>query len=240
MTQPIHVKAQRGEIAKRVVIAGDPARVVLLSTLLDEARMVSDVRGYHVYTGLYRGVPITVAVHGIGSASAVLVLEELIMLGAKVVVRLGTCGAMIPELDIGDIVIPTGASYYSGGIFQQYLGEPVCQVAVPDYQLLENIVSEVRRINKRYVLAPVVSCDAFYTEPGFVEKWTSRGVVAVDMETAPLLAIGLIKKVKVASLLIVSNSLVKQTGFALAPELEVHVREVAPAVLRAITSVDVE
>ncbi|MEM5833768.1 MAG: nucleoside phosphorylase, partial [Candidatus Aenigmatarchaeota archaeon] len=148
MTQPIHVKAQRGEIAKRVVIAGDPARVVLLSTLLDEARMVSDVRGYHVYTGLYRGVPITVAVHGIGSASAVLVLEELIMLGAKVVVRLGTCGAMIPELDIGDIVIPTGASYYSGGIFQQYLGEPVCQVAVPDYQLLENIVSEVRRINK--------------------------------------------------------------------------------------------
>ncbi|MEM4731831.1 MAG: nucleoside phosphorylase, partial [Desulfurococcaceae archaeon] len=134
----------------------------------------------------------------------------------------------------------TGASYYSGGIFQQYLGEPVCQVAVPDYQLLENIVSEVRRINKKYVLAPVVSCDAFYTEPGFVEKWTSRGVVAVDMETAPLLAIGLIKKVNVASVLIVSNSLVKQTGFALAPELEVHVREVAPAVLRAITSVNVE
>lgn len=234
MSGPVHVKARRGEIAERVIAAGDPARVKLLSEFLEAPRLVSDVRGYYVYTGLYRGVPVTVAVHGIGSASAVLVLEELIMLGARVVVRLGTCGGMVEELDVGDLVIPNGASYYCGGIFHQYIGEPACQAASPSYELLENIVMQVRKLGRKHIIAPVISCDAFYTEPGFVEKWVNRGVVAVDMETAPMLAISLLKKVKAASVLIVSNSLVKPTGFALAGELERHVREVAPAVLEAL------
>ncbi|MEL9999756.1 MAG: nucleoside phosphorylase [Desulfurococcaceae archaeon] len=234
MSEPVHIKARKGEIAEHVIVAGDPARVKLVSGLLETPKLVSDIRGYHVYTGLYRGVPVTVAVHGIGSASAVLVLEELIMLGARVVVRLGTCGGMVKELDVGDLVIPTGASYYCGGLFHQYVEEPVCQAALPSYELLENIVTQVRKLGKKHMVAPVVSCDAFYTEPGFVEKWVNRGMVAVDMETAPILAVSLLRRVKAASVLIVSNSLVKPTGFALASELERHVKDVAPAVLEAL------
>lgn len=235
MNETVHIRVRKKEdIAERIVIAGDPARVNLLKEFLEEPRLVSNVRGYYVYTGSYKGVPVTLAVHGIGSGSAALVIEELIMLGARVIVRLGTCGAMIKELDVGDVVIPSGASYYSGGIFHQYLGEPVSQAAVPDFQLFDNIVREIRSSRIKYLVAPIVSCDAFYTEEGFIDKWVRRGMVAVDMETAILYVLGLLKNIKTASVLIVSNSLVKPTKFFLADELESFVKRVANSVLEAL------
>lgn len=243
MSETVHIRVRRREdIAERVVIAGDPARVNLLKEFLEEPRLVSNVRNYYVYTGSYEGVPLTIAVHGIGSGSAALVIEELIMLGARVIVRLGTCGAMIKGLDVGDVVIPSGTSYYSGGIFHQYLGEPVSQAAVPDFQLFMNLVREMNSSSIKYLVAPIVSCDAFYTEEGFVSKWVKRGVVAVDMETAVLYVLGLLRSVKTASVLLVSNSLVKPTRFLLADELEGFVKRVATGVLKALikTSVSTE
>ena len=235
MSETVHIRVRSKEdIAERVVVAGDPARINLLKDFLEEPRLVSSVRNYYVFTGFYKGVPVTLAVHGIGSGSAALVVEELIMLGVRVVVRLGTCGAMSRELDVGDVVIPSGASYYSGGIFHQYLGEPVSQVAVPDFQLLENIVAEMRSSNTKYLVAPIVSCDAFYTEVGFVDKWVKRGAVAVDMETAIIFILGLLRNVRTASVLLVSNSLVKPTKFLLANELEGFVKRVASNVLNAL------
>jgi len=235
VSETVHIRVRSKEdIAERVVVAGDPARINLLKDFLEEPRLVSSVRNYYVFTGFYKGVPVTLAVHGIGSGSAALVVEELIMLGVRVVVRLGTCGAMSRELDVGDVVIPSGASYYSGGIFHQYLGEPVSQVAVPDFQLLENIVAEMRSSSTKYLVAPIVSCDAFYTEVGFVDKWVKRGAVAVDMETAIIFILGLLRNVRTASVLLVSNSLVKPTKFLLANELEGFVKRVASNVLNAL------
>ncbi len=235
MSETVHIRVHRREdIAERVIIAGDPARINLLKEFLEMPRLVSSVRNYYVYTGFFKGEPITLAVHGVGSGSAALVIEELIMLGARVLVRLGTCGAMINELDVGDVVIPSGASYYSGGIFYQYLGEPVSQAAVPDFQLFENIIKEIRSSGIKYLIAPIVSCDAFYTEEGFISKWVKRGVVAVDMETAILYVLGLLRNVRTASVLIVSNSLIKPTRFFLADELEKFVKQVASSVLEAL------
>ncbi len=238
--ETVHIRVRSKEdIAERVIVAGDPARINLLKEFLEEPRLVSNVRNYYVYTGLYRGVPVTLAVHGIGSGSAALIMEELIMLGARVVIRLGTCGAMSRELDIGDVVIPSGASYYSGGIFHQYLKEPVSQAAVPDFQLLTNVIAEMRSSGIKYLVAPIVSCDAFYTEEGFVDKWVRRGVVAVDMETAIIYVLGLLRNVRTASVLLVSNSLVKPTRFLLADELEGFVRRVAGSVLDALVKTPV-
>jgi 5'-methylthioadenosine phosphorylase len=235
--ETIHIRARKGEVAERVVVSGDPARVRLLATFLEDSRLVNDVRGYLVYTGKYKGVPVSVAVHGIGSPSAALVIEELAMLGARIIVRLGTCGAMVPELDVGDVVVATGASYYSGGIFTQYIGEPVCQTAVPDFKLMVKIAGKLGEQGVKHMFGPVVSCDAFYTEEGFVEKWVRRGMLAVDMETATLYILGQLKKLSTASVLLVSNSLVKPTGFKLAHELEQYVRKVAQAVLDALIEV---
>ena len=114
MIGPIHIKAKKGDIAERVIIAGDPARVEQLAKMLENPRLVNTNRGFLVYTGTYKGVPVSVAVHGVGHPSSMLVVEELIMLGAKVIVRFGTCGAMVKGLKIGDLIIPTAAAYYPG------------------------------------------------------------------------------------------------------------------------------
>lgn len=237
MVAPVHILAGKGDVAERVIAVGDPARLKTLLSYLKNPRLVNDNRGYYVYTGYYGDTPVTLAVHGVGSASAAVVFEELVMLGARVVVRFGTCGAMVEDLDVGDVVIPMGASYYCGGIFYQYIGEPVCSVAVPSYDLLEKLVKHIAGTGRKYVVAPIVSCEAFYTEKGFIEKWVERGAVAVDMETALLFVLSRLKRFKAGSILLVSNSLVKPSIYATAAELEKHVREVAPAVFDAVVKV---
>ena len=238
--QPIHIKAKRGDVAPRVVVAGDPARVEQLASMLEEPRLVNRNRGILVYTGRYQGVPVSVALHGIGAPHAGLVFEELAMLGAKAMVRLGTCGAMIKGLGIGDVVIPTSASYYPGGFFYQYVREGVCLGTAPHFELLKALVESSQKHGIKYVLGPVVSSDAFYAEdPEFVKKWTSRGIIAVEMECAALFALGMMRGFKAAALLVVSDSLVEETGFASAEELKPYMERAARVVFDALLSVEV-
>ena len=240
MHNPVHIKVKKGDIAERVIIGGDPARIEQLSKFLDDPKLVNTNRGFITYTGKYKGVPISLATHGIGVPSAAIVFEELVMVGAKAVVRLGGCGAMIPGLKIGDIVIPTGAAYYPGGAYYQYLREWTCTAASPDYELLKNLVEETSKRNIKYALGPVLSSDAFYAEdPDFAKKWASRGVIAVEMECSALFMLGLMRGVKTASLLMVSDSLVEDLGFASAEELKEYVERAAEIVLDALIKTNV-
>jgi len=97
MPKPLHILAKPEDIAPRVITSGDPARVKQLASYLEDARLVNENRGFLVYTGKYKGVDVTVATHMIGAPSAAIVFEELIMLGAKLIVRFGTCGGFLPE-----------------------------------------------------------------------------------------------------------------------------------------------
>ncbi len=235
---PVHIKVRKGDIAERIVIAGDPARVRQIASILDKVKLVNENRGFITYTGMYKGVPITIATHGIGTPSALVVLEELISVGGKYFVRLGTCGSLVKGVKVGDVIIPTGASYYPGGVYYQYYGELACGPATPDFTLLKNLVetAEERKIN--YIIGPVISSDAFYAEdPKFVEKWSSRGIIAVEMECAGIFTVGLMRKVKTAALLIVSNSLVEDLGFASAEELEQYVFKAAEIVLESLIKI---
>ena len=238
---PIHLKVNQGDIAERVVVAGDPARVEYVSEkFLDEPRLVNTNRGLTAYTGKYRGVEISIVTHGMGTPSALIVLEELIQVGAKAVVRLGSCGAMVPGMKIGDVVIPTGASYYPGGAFYQYYKEQICAPAVPDFSLLRALADTAEEKGLTYKLGPVLSSDAFYAEdPDFAKKWASRGVIAVEMECAGIFSIGLMRGIKVASLLLVSDSLVEDLGFADAKVLNKYADKAAEVVLEALTKVKV-
>jgi 5'-methylthioadenosine phosphorylase len=235
---PIHIKAKRGEVAERVIVAGDPARVEHVAKMLENPRLVNTNRGFLVYTGLYRGVPVSVAMHGVGHPSSMLVLEELAMLGARVVVRFGTCGAMVKGLRIGDVVIPTAAAYHPGGAFYQYLRESVCMATAPHFEVLKAVVEEVQKAGINYVIGPIVSSDAFYAEdPEFVKKWTSRGIIAVEMECAGLFMLGAMRGLKTGAVLMVSDSLVEELGFATAEELKAYVERVGRVILEAIVKI---
>ena len=240
LQQPIHIKARKGEIAERVIIAGDPARVEQVSKLLSNVRLVNTNRGFIAYTGEYNGTPISVVVHGIGVPSSILVLEELVMLGAKAIVRLGSCGAMIKGMRIGDVVIPTVAAYYPGGAYYQYLKENVCAPTAPDYDLLKALIEATSKYGIKYYVGPILTSDAFYAEdPEFAKKWASRGVIAVEMECSGLFMLGHMRGVKVAAILLVSDSLVEELGFASAEELREYALRAAKIALEALRSIKI-
>jgi Uridine phosphorylase len=116
--EPVFVRAKPSDVAERAIVVGDPARARQLAELLEDPRLVNESRGFLTYTGRFGGHRVTVATHGVGGASAAGVVEELIMLGSRLIFRLGTTGAFLPGMRIGDVVVPTGAAYVSGPLLQ--------------------------------------------------------------------------------------------------------------------------
>jgi len=232
----IHLRDVReGDIAERVIIAGDPSRVEQVSGLLKSPRLVNRNRGLIAYSGEYDGVPVSIVTHGMGVPSALIVVEELIKAGAKAIVRLGSCGAFYRGSRIGDLVIPTGCVYYPGGAYYQYLNEPVCGPTSPDYELTSNLVEAAKESGLRHKLGPVLTSDAFYAESkDFAKKWWGRGVIAVEMECAGLFLLGNLRRVKTSALLMVSDSLIEDIGFASAKELKDYANRAAEVALKAL------
>ena len=201
---PQHIKAKPGDISRKVVISGDPARVAQLSTLLGHPRLVNENRGFLTYTGEYEGEEVTVACHGIGGPSIAIVLEELIMLGAKAIVRLGSCGGLLRPMRVGDLVIATGAGY-AGGTLDSYLGRKV--TPKPDSELTALLTNSAEEQKFQYYTGRVFSSDAFYAEgPDFARRLTRKGYIAIEMECATLFGLGKLRKVRTASMLLVSDN----------------------------------
>lgn len=234
---PIHILAKKGEVAERVLIAGDPGRIKLLSSLLEDAKLINENRSFLVYTGKYKGKNVSLAAHGIGGPSIAIVLEELIMLGAKIFVRYGTTGALLPEIELGDYIIPVGASYNKGGLFYQYLMDDTCIAATPDFELISSIAKNFASNGLKYYLGNVFSSDAFYAEDEeFAKKWSSRGNIAVEMECATLFGLGRMRNVRTGAVLVVSDNLAKGGKWISKEELENRVMLGAKIILDTLTS----
>ncbi len=171
------------ELAERVLLPGDPARALAVAqALLEPApRMFNHARGLWGYTGIAAdGEPLTVQATGMGGPSAAIVCEELIALGATTLVRIGTCGALDPELELGallaaEAVLPadgTSAALGADGRLE------------PDVGLLARLVGAGARP------ATVVSSDLFYDpREEAAAGWAARGAVAVEMEAAAVLRV---------------------------------------------------
>lgn len=236
MVKPVHILARHADVAPLAVTVGDPARAEQLAHMLKDARLVNANRGFMTYTGVYNGKRVTVATHGIGGPSSAIVFEELRMLGATTIVRLGTCGGMIPELQRGDVVIPTGAAFPSGSL-AMYVPDGVLP-PVPDMITTSGMIEGCKSEGVRHMTGFVFSSDAFYAEdPTFVSTWSSRGVIAVEMECATLFTLGTLRKFRTAAVLIVSDSLVKKSekDMVTAEGLKSQVERVSAVVLKSLT-----
>lgn len=219
--KPLHLLAKEGDIAERVIAVGDPWRARLLaSEMLSTPRLVNENRGFLTFTGEYGGVGITVATHGVGAPSAAIVFEELHMLGARYLVRLGTAGSLVKDLDIGDVVVADGAAHPPGGAVGMYLGSPDHYPASPDIELTYEIYKRLSRSLPRVRLGTIYSSDAFYAEdPGFVSSWSSKGIVAVEMECAVLFVLSKLRGVRSSCALVVSDNLVKGSSVISSPDV---------------------
>ena len=193
----IHLKPA-AELAERVLLPGDPHRALAVAQrLLDGPKMFNHQRGLWGYTGVAAdGEPLTVQATGMGGPSAAIVTEELIALGARRLVRIGTCGALVDDLELGDLVaaetvLPAdGASVALGA--NGSLGS--------DRELLERLVGAGARPGT------VVSSDLFYDpREGEARAWVERGASVVEMEAATILQVAARRGVAAACVLAVTD-----------------------------------
>jgi 5'-methylthioadenosine phosphorylase len=236
MPHPVHIRAKREDIAPLVVAAGDPARTEQLASMLKDARTVNTNRGFLTYTGYYNGRRVTASTHGIGGPSSAIVFEELHMLGAKSIVRLGTCGGLVKELSRGDFIVPTGAAH-PGGFLRAYVPDGVLP-PIPDTDLTAKLTEACRSEGVRFRSGVVFSSDAFHKEdPLHLETWMSRGAIGVEMECATLFTLAALRGFRAAALLVLSDSYMKkaQNEMLAAEDLRAQIQRGAKIVLDTLT-----
>ncbi len=204
---PIHISAKPGDIAERVIITGDPDRAKILSELLESPALVNTKRGYLIYTGNFEGVRITVASHGIGGSSVLILVEELYMLGARWIVRLGTVGALKKSLKLGDVIVASGASYVPGSCGLSLYFNRIPPSTSSDPILTYKLYYALKEHGLPVVIGPVFCSDSFYGESkNILIEAAKNGAYGVEMETAALFGLQHIRGFNAGAVLIVSNN----------------------------------
>ncbi|PJG59288.1 nucleoside phosphorylase [Aeromonas cavernicola] len=195
-----HLQCKAGQIAERVVLCGDPARVDRIAQQLEQAEVLGQHREFRLINGHYQGHPITVCSTGIGGASTVIALEELVQAGARSLIRVGSAGALQQEIGLGDLIVVEGA-VRNEGASQAYL--PTEYPACADIWLQAALLNHIATSGQVYWHGLVRSHDSFYRddEQEVCRYWHARGVLGADMESASLLAVGRLRKVRVAAVL---------------------------------------
>jgi purine-nucleoside phosphorylase len=201
MTAPIGLQPT-ADLAERVLLPGDPARALFLAEcLLDKPKMFNHHRGLWGYTGVAAdGAPLTIQSTGMGGPSAAIVIAELVELGARRLLRVGTCGALHPRLQLGDLLVATDAIALDGASRALGAGERVAA----SRGLLDALSSSLGQEDGVHS-GPVVSSDLFYDERGLEREWSAAGALAVEMETATLFALAAKREFEATALLVVSD-----------------------------------
>jgi DeoD family purine-nucleoside phosphorylase len=205
---PIHVRAKAADYAEACLLPGDPLRArYIAETYLDEPKETNTERGLLGYTGSFEGRAVSVQATGMGCPSAAIVMEELVQLGVKRFLRVGTCGGLQRDLNLGDLIVAVSAVPADGTARHYVGGEPHCPTA--DWELVHAAVHAAKELEQPLRVGPIVSSDTFYDpDPGRHERWSERGVLGVEMEAAVLFTIGALRQVQAGCLLTVSDILV--------------------------------
>lgn len=201
----IHLRPT-AELAARVLLPGDPGRALALAQLLlEQPLMFNHHRGLWGYTGRAAdGELLTIQSTGMGGPSAAIVLHELIELGVKRAIRVGTCGALSGDLELGDLVVAREAICADGTSRALGAGE----LAHADAALVEALVEQSGKRARAHHMGRIVSTDVFYdSDSERSREWTAAGALAVEMEASTLLTLGASLGVSVACVLAVSDLL---------------------------------
>lgn len=185
-----HINAKLGEIAKTVLMPGDPLRAKFIAeTFLKNPVLVNNVRGVQGHTGTWKGVPVTVMASGMGMPAIGIYSWELYSeYGVENIIRVGSAGALQDDLQLMDIVAGQGACTNSSYVSNFQIGGTFAPIA--DYKLLSAAVSSAKDHGVEMKVGNILSSDNFYAPAGVDanSKWRDMGVLAVEMEAAALYA----------------------------------------------------
>lgn len=182
-----HNGAKYGEIAKTVLMPGDPLRSKYVAeNFLTDPVLVNDVRGVQGYTGTWKGVPVTIMSSGMGIPSIGIYSWELYNgYGVENIIRIGTAGGLQDNVHVRDIIIAQGACTDSNFVHQFNLNGTYAPIA--DFDLLRSAVKVIESKGIKPHIGNVISTDNFYSDGNdSYDQWKKMGVLAVEMECAGL------------------------------------------------------
>ncbi len=195
-----HLEVTSGDVADSVLLPGDPGRVETILDCWDDGEVMADHREYRTATGTTDGAPISVTSTGIGSPGAAIAVEELARVGADTLLRVGSCGAIQPETDVGDLIITAGAVRQEG-TSDEYIREDY--PAVADHAVVAALAAAAEELGYDYHVGLTASTDSFYagqSREGFggyrgrgseemVEELKRANVLNFEMEASAILTL---------------------------------------------------
>lgn len=181
-----HIQADPADFARTVLMPGDPLRAKFIAeTYLENPRLVNNVRGVQGHTGLYKGKPVSVMASGMGMPSMGIYSYELFnTFGVENIIRIGSAGAISPQLELRSIVLGQGACYNS--TFADQYGLLGTFAPIASWPLLKKAVNAADAMGLQVYVGNLLSNDLFYDDSQSTLEWQKLGVLAVEMEAAAL------------------------------------------------------
>jgi uridine phosphorylase len=204
-----HLLVEEGDVADLALVPGDPGRVERIASHCDDVEHVSTNREYTLVNATYEGRELTICSTGIGCPSAAIAVEELSRVGCETFVRVGTTGALQEGIEIGDMVVASGAAK-NEGTSKRY--ESVEFPAVPDFEVLQALVDSAESRGEDVHVGPIASDDAYYAETDeYVDEWEEAGILSVEMEAATVFTLARRKGLRAGAICTVDGNLVEGT-----------------------------
>lgn len=208
-----HLKIKSKIVPKCVLLPGDPNRVDIIGKQLSDFKIINQNREFRTGIGLYKGISILVCSTGIGCPSTAIATEELIDAGAKILIRIGTCGgAWVKNISNGSFIIPS-ASVRDEGTTLEYI--PQGFPAIADWKIVMALKKALEKNKKKYFIGINRTHDAFYGNQNSITKWGQyllnkkwknydTPIISSDMECSALFVIASLKKVRAGAILLVN------------------------------------
>jgi len=205
----VHINAKKGDIAETILLPGDPLRAKWIAeTFLEDVFCYNEVRGMLGFTGTFKGRTISVQGTGMGIPSISIYAHELITeFGVKNLIRVGSAGAIRPEVEMRDVVIAMSASSNSSLNRNRFKGGDFAPTA--SFDLFEKAIKKAKELDIPFKAGNVLSSDLFYTDdPLDHQMWSAYKVLCVEMEAAGLYSIAAKQDVNALAILTISDSLI--------------------------------
>lgn len=243
-----HINCGEGDVAPFVLLPGDPFRVPLFAKEWDDAKEIAFNREYRTFTGKTHGISISATSSGIGCPSEAIAVDELFRIGVETIIRVGSTGGIQPGMELGDLVISTGAVRLEGTSKEMVIPE---YPAVAHYEVVMALIQAAEEQKQRYHVGITASTDTFYNGQGrpaynnylpsfkktILEDMQHAGVVNFEMEAATLFTMAsLFKKRAGAICFVVANRVTNE--FEITDEMAVRAGKVATRAVELLTEWD--
>ena len=199
------------DIGKYVLIPGDPKRVEKIASFFEDAKKVGEFREHVVYTGFIDGIRVSAISSGAGAPNAAMTIEAIAKTNATTVIRVGTSGALQPEIQIGDLVIPT-AAVRGDGVTREYV--PLKFPAVADWDVVNTLLEASKKFDIPVHSGIVWTHDALFRESEErIKFWYQAGVLSVEMECSAVFTISHLRGLRAGAILAIDGNLVQKQQF---------------------------